>query len=261
MKLVRRRPPGGTQLIEIEVLAREAGLHPELVRRLVRLGLVEPVGGTARRRSSTAMPRRSWRARPACDAISASTTPARCWRASCWHASTNWRSGCAATSPGLNARGEDMDPNKLTQKTQEALHDAQTKALRYGHTEVDVEHLLLALLDQPEGLVPRLLAGMDVDAGAAARGARGAPRGTPARQRARRRAGRGLRLAHAVPAARRGRARGRAPEGRVRLRRARPARDDRVRHADAPPGACSHEHGVTRERFLEMLTQVRGASA
>ena len=47
-----------------------------------------------------------------------------------------------------------MDPNLLTQKTQEALHDAQTKALRYGHTEVDVEHLLLALLTQPDGLVP-----------------------------------------------------------------------------------------------------------
>src|ERR1700704_4702789 len=56
-----------------------------------------------------------------------------------------------------------MDPNKLTQKTQEALHDAQTKALRFGHTEVDVEHLLLALLDQPEGLIPRLLAGMEVE--------------------------------------------------------------------------------------------------
>jgi ATP-dependent Clp protease ATP-binding subunit ClpB len=55
--------------------------------------------------------------------------------------------------------------NKLTQKSQEALHDAQTKALRFGHTEVDGEHLLLALLDQPEGLVPRLLeqAGADPD--------------------------------------------------------------------------------------------------
>jgi ATP-dependent Clp protease ATP-binding subunit ClpB len=50
-----------------------------------------------------------------------------------------------------------MDPNKLTEKTREALHDAQTKALRYGHQEVDVEHLLLALLDQPDGLIPRLL--------------------------------------------------------------------------------------------------------
>ena len=30
-----------------------------------------------------------------------------------------------------------MDPSHLTQKSQEALHDAQTKALRYGHPEVD----------------------------------------------------------------------------------------------------------------------------
>jgi len=59
-----------------------------------------------------------------------------------------------------------MDPNRLTEKSQEAVHDAQTKALRFGHTEVDVEHLLLALLDQPDGLVPRLLqrAEVDVDA-------------------------------------------------------------------------------------------------
>ena len=58
-----------------------------------------------------------------------------------------------------------MDPNHLTQKSQEALHDAQTKALRFGHTEVDVEHLLLALLDQSEGIVPPLLsqAGADPD--------------------------------------------------------------------------------------------------
>ncbi|MFF4242331.1 ATP-dependent chaperone ClpB [Actinomadura geliboluensis] len=50
-----------------------------------------------------------------------------------------------------------MDPNRLTQKSQEALHDAQTKAVRFGHVEVDGEHLLLALLDQAGGLVPRLL--------------------------------------------------------------------------------------------------------
>ena len=58
-----------------------------------------------------------------------------------------------------------MDPSHLTQKSQEALHDAQTKALRFGHTEVDGEHLLLALLDQPDGIVPRLLtqAGADPD--------------------------------------------------------------------------------------------------
>ncbi|MFL6290564.1 MAG: ATP-dependent Clp protease ATP-binding subunit, partial [Thermoanaerobaculia bacterium] len=55
-----------------------------------------------------------------------------------------------------------MDINKLTQKSQEALQSAQTKALRYGHQEVDGEHLLLTLLEQPEGLIPRLLARMEV---------------------------------------------------------------------------------------------------
>src|SRR5215203_1738869 len=54
-----------------------------------------------------------------------------------------------------------MDMNKLTQKSQEALQSAQTKALRYGHQEVDGEHLLLALLEQPEGLIPRLLGRME----------------------------------------------------------------------------------------------------
>src|SRR3954468_12354098 len=58
-----------------------------------------------------------------------------------------------------------MDANRLTQKSQEALHEAQTRALRFGHVEVDGEHLLLALLDQADGLAPRLLgeAGADAD--------------------------------------------------------------------------------------------------
>src|ERR1700736_3119263 len=56
-----------------------------------------------------------------------------------------------------------MDANRLTQQSQEALHDAQTKALRFGHTEVDGEHLLLALLEQPDGLVPRLLVRVGAD--------------------------------------------------------------------------------------------------
>ena len=50
-----------------------------------------------------------------------------------------------------------MDPNRLTQKSQEALTEAQTLAQRLGHTEVDGEHLLVALLNQPDGLVPRLI--------------------------------------------------------------------------------------------------------
>jgi ATP-dependent Clp protease ATP-binding subunit ClpB len=49
-----------------------------------------------------------------------------------------------------------MDPNRLTQSLQSALHDAQTKAIRYGQTEVETEHLLLALLEQPNGLIGSL---------------------------------------------------------------------------------------------------------
>jgi hypothetical protein len=44
--VVLRRPREEAQTIGLETLARQAGLHPDLVLRLVRLGLVEPVGGT-----------------------------------------------------------------------------------------------------------------------------------------------------------------------------------------------------------------------
>ncbi len=55
-----------------------------------------------------------------------------------------------------------MDVNKFTQKSQEALANAQNTAVRFGHAEMDVEHLLLALIEQADGLVPRLIAKMDV---------------------------------------------------------------------------------------------------
>jgi ATP-dependent Clp protease ATP-binding subunit ClpB len=55
-----------------------------------------------------------------------------------------------------------MDVNKMTEKTQEALQTAQTVAARYGHQQIDPEHLLLALLEQREGLVPNVLTTMGV---------------------------------------------------------------------------------------------------
>ncbi|MYF15930.1 MAG: type VI secretion system ATPase TssH, partial [Gemmatimonadetes bacterium] len=56
-----------------------------------------------------------------------------------------------------------MDMNKLTQKSQEAVQQAQAIALRYGHQEVDGEHLLASLLAQDSGLFPRMLTRMQVD--------------------------------------------------------------------------------------------------
>ncbi len=56
-----------------------------------------------------------------------------------------------------------MDMSKLTQKCQEALAEAQSISVRLSNQEVDGEHLLLALINQEEGLFPRLLKKMDVD--------------------------------------------------------------------------------------------------
>ena len=50
-----------------------------------------------------------------------------------------------------------MDINRLTEKAQEAVRSAQTLAARYGNQQIDVEHLLLALLEQEGGLVSSVL--------------------------------------------------------------------------------------------------------
>ena len=49
-----------------------------------------------------------------------------------------------------------MDLSKFTEKSQAALTEAQNIATRNQHQAVDVEHLMLALLEQEDGLVPRL---------------------------------------------------------------------------------------------------------
>jgi len=56
-----------------------------------------------------------------------------------------------------------MDFGNMTQKAQEALKQAQVKAIRYGQVEVDGEHLLLALMEQDGGLVPRLIQRIGAD--------------------------------------------------------------------------------------------------
>ncbi len=55
-----------------------------------------------------------------------------------------------------------MDYNKLTQKLQEAVASSQSIASTMGHQEIDTTHLLKALLEQSEGLLPRLLQKMNV---------------------------------------------------------------------------------------------------
>ena len=51
-----------------------------------------------------------------------------------------------------------MDVQKFTQKSQEALQLAQTKAVTFGHQQVEPKHLMLALVEPTDSLVRRLLA-------------------------------------------------------------------------------------------------------
>src|SRR5438034_1864092 len=54
-------------------------------------------------------------------------------------------------------------PERLTEKTQEAIQQAQTLAQDAQHQEITPEHLLFALLQQPDGTVPPILQQVGVD--------------------------------------------------------------------------------------------------
>jgi len=66
-----------------------------------------------------------------------------------------------------------MDFNKFTEKAKEALALAQSILTRYQHTQLDAEHLLLALLEQPEGVTQKILERLGIDALALKRKAEG----------------------------------------------------------------------------------------
>jgi ATP-dependent Clp protease ATP-binding subunit ClpB len=50
-----------------------------------------------------------------------------------------------------------MDFQKLTERTQVAIKEAQGLAISLGHNQVDIEHLLKSLLTQDNGLIPKIL--------------------------------------------------------------------------------------------------------
>ncbi|MFF6853137.1 Clp protease N-terminal domain-containing protein, partial [Streptomyces antimycoticus] len=151
-----------------------------------------------------------------------------------------------------------MDMNRLTQKSQEALQNAQTTAMRFGHTEVDGEHLLFALLDQPEGLIPRLIGQVGADPEAVrtlleaelarkprVTGPGAAPGQVFITQR----------LAHLLDAAER--EAGRLKDEYVSVEHLVLALAEEGSATAA--GRVLGEHGVTKEAFLHALTQVRGS--
>ena len=150
-----------------------------------------------------------------------------------------------------------MDMNRLTQKSQEALAAAQAKATALGHTEVDGEHLLAALLAAPDGLIPRLLseAGADVaalstqlDADLARRPKVTGPGAAPGQVFVTQR------LARLLDAAER--EAGRLKDEYVSVEHLLLTLTEEGTATAA--GQRLHEHGVTRESFLAALTRIRG---
>ncbi len=53
--------------------------------------------------------------------------------------------------------------DRFTERAQEAAQRAAEIIQRYGHNQIDTEHLLLALIEQPQGVVPQILEILKVD--------------------------------------------------------------------------------------------------
>jgi len=150
-----------------------------------------------------------------------------------------------------------MDLQRFTQRSQEALQDAQSRAVKLGHTEVDVEHLLISLCAQEGGLIPRLFSkmGLTVDSFALA-----VERELERRPRV---SGSGVEAGKVYITQRLGQLFVRAEEEAKRLK------DEyvSVEHlmlaaielsAKTPLEKIFQTFSITRDRFLAALTEVRG---
>ena len=151
-----------------------------------------------------------------------------------------------------------MDANKLTRKSQEALAQAQAIASEYNHQQVDVEHLLSALLKDDGGLIVQLLKRMDINAQLMAKAV------TDELSRLPRVTGGGAEQGRIYITQRLDRVLNRAEE------RAKALKDEyvSVEHlllamlnegTNTPCGRIFAQYGITEERFLRTLNEVRGS--
>jgi ATP-dependent Clp protease ATP-binding subunit ClpC len=56
--------------------------------------------------------------------------------------------------------------DRFTERAQEAAQRAAEIIQRYGHNQIDTEHILLALIEQPQGVVPQILDLLKIDSAA-----------------------------------------------------------------------------------------------
>jgi ATP-dependent Clp protease ATP-binding subunit ClpB len=147
-----------------------------------------------------------------------------------------------------------MNINKYTEKAREAVATAIELAQQSNNPQLEPEHLLIALAEQRDGIVPELLRKMSVDPATVARDAR--------------------ELAKKFPQAFGGSQPGLSPRAKLVTDQAQ-AEADRLKDefvstehlfiaiADeggrAPSGQLLKQHGITRDAILQALTTVRGS--
>ena len=56
-----------------------------------------------------------------------------------------------------------MNEQKFTQKTIEVIKNAQSLAIEHQNVQIEEEHLLYALIDQEDGLIPELIKKIGID--------------------------------------------------------------------------------------------------
>src|SRR3979411_2585826 len=143
--------------------------------------------------------------------------------------------------------------DRLTEKTQEAIQQAQTLAQEAQHQEITPEHLLLALLQQQDGTVPPILQQIGVDPARVAPDVKAQLDLLPKVYGAETYLGSRLRRLLDAASTEMG-----------QLRECDLSTDPLllaiVEESNSEGAKVLQRHGVTREKLLQALTQVRGSS-
>ena len=146
--------------------------------------------------------------------------------------------------------------DRFTERAQEAAMRAYEILQRYGHSQVDTEHLLLALIEQPQGVIPEILDSVGVDLEALNRRLDDELKNTPRSQIY----GRGVNQVYITPRLKR--VIDQSNEEASKLK------DDYIStehlflaiasERDTPAARILAEMGVTRSRIMEAVKDVRG---
>ena len=150
-----------------------------------------------------------------------------------------------------------MNLNQFTQKVQEALSEAQNVAIEHKHQQIDAEHLLMALLNLPEGLLPRFFQKMEIPVASFVQGLEDRLQNLPQVS------GPGVQPGSIYVTPRLNQMLVRAQEEAKRLK------DEYVsaehillalleEGPKTPAGGLFQKFGLTKDRFLKALTEIRG---